>query len=267
MAKRPQPRAFFEILREERQAKTERDAKEEEEKAEQKPAPLVRRRREPEPPPPPPEPAPEPPAARAGPRQSWTAGLKARLANGTVTLSYFWVGVILIGVVCLSVLCLAIGARMAGPSLPDPPREPGFSEIRAEPPTPGLVGEGGPTTSGPTEGAETPTGGEGETTNAGTGGGETAPPPRPKGKYRVRIARLALGRTEYTDKLRDFLQRNGVETELDLRDQFYYLYTREHYQTKAEADRATGKVNNLKLRFARETRWLAEADAYPVSVD
>ncbi len=278
MAKRSPPRAFFEILREERQARTEREQQQKEEvvEEEERPAPLVRRRREPGPPPPPAAAA-EPPAP-AERRQSWISTVKARLAEGTVTLSYFWVGILAIVFAWLCVLCIFIGTWLAGPaSLPNPSREPDFPTVQAEAPTPGLLGEGGPTAPGPDTGGEshggrqteTPVGGS-ETTPAGEapGAGGTPTTPQPKGEWRVRIAgRLPLSQTEYTDKLRAYLLQHGIETELDLRQQYYYLYTSKQFATKAESDRFKETVNALKVRFARETGWRADPDAYSVQVD
>jgi len=257
-----------------------------------KPAPLVQA---------PPVRAPQVPITHApAPQPTAKAPRKPFLWDGNVTLSYFWLaiaGVIVVWAIGMSFLLgwWLGGRKTSEPPLPVVNRRPTFDELRARTPTGGLVDTGGapttggikpPTTGGvkppPTSGVKPPvTGGVTPPVTGGikppvtggikppvTGGG-TPPPTGAKtdNKWRVRVARLALSNPEYTDKLRSFLQRNGVETELELRRQFYYLYSQERFVKEDEAGACATKVNQLLRRFARETTWGASADAFPVRMD
>jgi hypothetical protein len=304
MSKKPQGKAFFELLAEERRKRQEKTPE-----AEAKPAPIVRRAAEPVTAPPPPAPAPPQPIARPG-GPSW----KVRLSAGRISLTYFQVGLAVVVALWLCTMSYLLGRWVGGRGrlpLPDVPARPTFEEVRGGAPSPGLVPKGEPRTTGggpktavtppsggaptgrtPTTGGPPATGGAPATAGApargapATGGPPTtggapatagapaggtpatagAPAPA-AGAWRVRVARLAITNPEYTDKLRHFLQQGGVETELELRRQYYYLYTHARFATEAEAEAFAQKVNALQRRFAAETKWAVPADAFPVTAD
>jgi hypothetical protein len=132
------------------------------------------------------------------------------------------------------------------------------------------AGEGAGARAGEGTGARAGEGtGVGEATGIGeaTGVGETAGPAE-QGKFRVRIARLEVSRSEYTDQLRTLLASRGVETDLATRGGYFILYSRERF-VKMDDEKATAfekKVVAALKEFEQKTGWPAATNPYFVTV-
>jgi hypothetical protein len=222
----------------------------------------------------------KPTGQTAGP--AWAS----RFSYGRVTLTYFQVALALVIVMWLCAMCFIVGRWLGGRNrlpLPNTPVRPTFEEIKGTRPSGTLLEEGqdrtpggaprtgGTTTGGPTTagGGTPPAGGPAKPAGTpATAGTAPAPsPPAPQAKWRVRVARLAITNPEYTEKLRAYLEQNGVETELELRDQWYFLYTKTRFPSDRESNAFAQKVNELQRRFGAQTGWNVSADAFSVRAD
>jgi len=272
MAKGKSQRALFEILTKERSQARQQ--------AEAKPGPIVRRYggeegggRQP--------PAPARPAMPVG-------GPPA--APVRVSLTAYWVVVAAVAVACLCALFYLWGTRSRRePVPPNVEPRPTMEEVGRGPVNEGLVGrreeatvagvgeatgaragEGAGARAGEGTGARAGEGtGVGEATGIGeaTGVGETAGPAE-QGKFRVRIARLEVSRSEYTDQLRTLLASRGVETDLATRGGYFILYSRERF-VKMDDEKATAfqkKVVAALKEFEQKTGWPAATNPYFVTV-
>jgi hypothetical protein len=268
MAKGKSQRALFEILTKERaQARQQ---------AEAKPGPIVRRYggeegggRQP--------PAPARPAMPVG-------GPPA--APVRVSLTVYWVVVAAVAVACLCALFYLWGTRShREPVPPNVEPRPTMEEVGRGPVDEGLVGrreeatgagagvgegtgaragEGAGARSGERTGARA---GEGTGVGEGAGVGEAAGPAE-QGKFRLRIARLEVSRSEYTDQLRTLLASRGVETDLATRGGYFILYSRERF-VKTDDEKATAfekKVVEALKEFEQKTGWPAATNPYFVTV-
>jgi hypothetical protein len=109
---------------------------------------------------------------------------------------------------------------------------------------------------------------EGERPAPSEPGGEPAPAAAAEGKFRLRIARLEVSRSEYTDQLRTLLASRGVETDLATRGGYFVLYSRERF-VKMDDEKATAfekKVVEALKEFEQKTGWPAATNPYFVTV-
>ena len=261
MAKGKSQRALFEILTKER-AQTRQQA-------EAKPGPIVRRYGGEEgggrPPPAPARPA----GAVGGPSSA---------APIRVSLTAYWIVVAAAAVACLCVLFYLWGTRSRREPVPPTvePR-PTMEEVGKGPTEAGLVAPA-PLAPAPSprepggEGRALPFGSrltvEGERPAPSEPGGEQAPAGAAEGKFRLRIARLEVSRSEYTDQLRTLLASRGVETDLATRGGYFILYGRERF-VKMDDEKATAfekKVVEALKEFERKTGWPAATNPYFVTV-
>lgn len=261
MAKGKSQRALFEILAKERaQARQQTEAK---------PGPIVRRYggeegggRQP--------PVPARPAGAVGGPSS--------AAPIRVSLTVYWIVVAAAAVACLCVLFYLWGTRSRRePVPPNVEPRPTMEEVGRGPVNEGLVGRREETAgAGAGEGAGAGVGeGTGARAGEGTGVGEgagagvgEAAGPAEQGKFRVRIARLEVSRSEYTDQLRTLLASRGVETDLATRGGYFILYGRERF-VKMDDEKATAfekKVVEALKEFEQKTGWPAATNPYFVTV-
>lgn len=260
MAKGKSQRALFEILAKERaQARQQTEAK---------PGPIVRRYG----------------GEEGGGRQPPVPARPAMPVGGPpaapvrVSLTAYWVVVAAVAVACLCALFYLWGTRSRREPVPPivEPR-PTMEEVGRGPVNEGLVGrreeatgagvgEGTGARAGERTGARAgEEAGVGE--GAGAGVGEAAGPAE-QGKFRVRIARLEVSRSEYTDQLRTLLASRGVETDLATRGGYFILYGRERF-VKMDDEKATAfekKVVEALKEFEQKTGWPAATNPYFVTV-
>lgn len=253
MAKGKSQRALFEILAKERaQARQQ---------AEAKPGPIVRRyggeegggRQPPV------------PARPAGPVGGPSAAAPIR-----VSLTVYWIVVAAVTVACLCVLFYLWGTRSRKePVPPNVEPRPTMEDVGRGPVNEGLVGRREEATgAGVGEGAGAEAGeGAGAEAGEGAGVGEAAGPAE-QGNFRLRIARLEVSRSEYTDQLRTLLASRGVETDLVARGGYFILYSRERL-AKIDDETATAfekKVVEALKEFEQKTGWPATTNPYFVTV-
>ena len=247
MAKGKSQRALFEILTKERaQARQQ---------AEAKPGPIVRRYggeegggRQP--------PVPARPAGAVGGPSS--------AAPIRVSLTVYWIVVSAVAVACLCALFYLWGTRSRRePVPPNVEPRPTMEEVGRGPPEAGLVAPAPPAP------APSPSELGGEQKPAPNQlGGEEAPAAAAEGKFRLRIARLEVSRSEYTDQLRTLLASRGVETDLATRGGYFILYGRERF-VKMDDEKATAfekKVVEALKEFEQKTGWPAATNPYFVTV-
>jgi len=250
MAKGKSQRALFEILAKERaQARQQTEAK---------PGPIVRRYggeegggRQP--------PVPARPAGAVGGPSS--------AAPIRVSLTVYWIVVAAAAVACLCALFYLWGTRSRRePVPPNVEPRPTMEEVGKGPTEAGLVA--------PAPLAPAPSPSE----VGGEHGAAPAPAPGPsevggehgaaEGKFRLRIARLEVSRSEYTDQLRTLLASRGVETDLATRGGYFILYSRERF-VKMDDEKATAfekKVVEALKEFEQKTGWPAATNPYFVTV-
>ena len=251
MAKGKSQRALFEILAKERaQARQQ---------AEAKPGPIVRRYGGEEggghqPP---------VPARPAGP-----VGGPSSAAPIRVNLTVYWIVVAAVAVACLCVLFYLWGTRSRSePVPPDVEPRPTMEEVGRGPVDEGLVGRR-EEAAGAGEGIGARAGeGVGARAGEGAGVGEAAGLAE-QGKFRLRIARLEVSRSEYTDRLRALLVGLGVETDLATRGGYFVLYSRERF-AKMDDEKATAfekKVVEALKEFEQKTGGPAATNPYFVTV-
>jgi len=200
-----------------------------------------------------------------------------------VSLTVYWIVVAAAGVVCLCVLFYLWGTRSRRePVPPNVEPRPTMEEVGRGPVEGGLVSPAPPAPAPGLEGtarAPAPTGsnveqgqagrltGEGERAAPSEGGGEQAPAAT-EGKFRLRIARLEVTRSEYTDQLRTLLAGRGVETDLAARGGFFVLYSRERF-VKMDDEKAKAfekQVVDALKEFEQKTGWPAATNPYFVTV-
>jgi hypothetical protein len=265
MAKGKSQRALFEILTKERaQARQQ---------AEAKPGPIVRRYG-----------GEEGGGGRALPFGSRLNVEGERPAPIRVSLTVYWIVVAAVTVACLCVLFYLWGTRShREPVPPNVEPRPTMEEVGRGPVNEGLVGRreeaagagaGEEAGAGAGEGAGARAGertgaraGEGTGVGEGAGVGEAAGPAE-QGKFRLRIARLEVSRSEYTDQLRTLLASRGVETDLATRGGYFILYSRERF-VKMDDEKATAfekKVVEALKEFEQKTGWPAATNPYFVTV-
>ena len=276
MAKGKSQRALFEILAKERaQARQQTAAK---------PGPIVRRYG----------------GEEGGGRQPPVPARPAMPVGGPpaapvrVSLTAYWVVVAAVAVACLCALFYLWGTRSRRePVPPNVEPRPTMEEVGRGPVNEGLVGrreetagartgegagartgEGAGARTGEGAGARTGEGagartGEGAGARAGEGAGVgEAAGPAEQGKFRLRIARLEVSRSEYTDQLRTLLASRGVETDLATRGGYFILYGRERF-VKMDDEKATAfekKVVEALKEFEQKTGWPAATNPYFVTV-
>jgi len=261
MAKGKSQRALFEILAKERAQAQQQ--------AEAKPGPIVRRYGS------------EEGGGRQPPvpaRPAGAVGGPSAAAPIRVSLTVYWIVVAVVAVACLCVLFYLWGARSRRePVPPNVEPRPTMEEVGRGPVNGGLVGRREEATRvGVGEGAAAEAGegaaaeaGEGAAAEAGEGAGVgEAAGPAEQGKFRLRIARLEVARSEYTDQLRTLLASRGVETDLATRGGYFVLYSRERF-AKLDDEKATAfekKVVEALKEFEQKTGWPAATNPYFVTV-
>jgi len=235
MAKHKPQRALFEILAKERA--------QERRPTEGGPGPVVRRMG----------------SAEAGPasvpadssrlRRDSSAGFERRGAK------YVWVALVAAGVLGLFVLFIIVGMWLSGPPLPSVPERPTMEEVGEGPTEADLVSPAPPAPAPAPAPSPAPS-------------PAPAPAPAAEGKVRLRIARLEVSRSEYTDQLRTLLAERGMETDLEARSGYFVLYSQARFASP-EADDAKaflGKVEAVQKEFERKTGWPATTNPYFVTV-
>lgn len=250
MAKGKSQRALFEILTKERAQGRQQ--------AEVKPGPIVRRY------------GGEEGGGRQPPVPARPARPSAAAAPIRVSLTVYWIVVAAAAVACLCVLFYLWGTRSGRePAPPNVEPRPTMEEVGQGPVNEGLVGRREETAgvgAGEGAGAEAGEGaGVGEATSAGVG---EAAGPVEQGKFRLRIARLEVSRSEYTDQLRTLLASQGVETDLATRGGYFILYGRERF-VKMDDEKAKAfekKVAEALKEFEQKTGWPAATNPYFVTV-
>ena len=196
------------------------------------------------------------PPGETGPERvpAWGGRLEPR--GGLSPAYYYWaLGLIAAGCLCAVVYFLVMRFR-GGPAIPPDEGGPTFGDVRRGPVDEGLVRPSPPPPPPSEEGT-------GDEAAQGTGGeGEKAP----EGRYRVRIARLDVARSEYTDRLRAFLADQGVETALEGRGGYYFLYSRARFasDTGPEIAAFLAGVNSALEQFEQVTGWPATTNPYVV---
>jgi len=276
MAKGKSQRALFEILTKERAQVRQQ--------AEAKPGPIVRRYGDEE----------------GGGRQPPVPARPAMPVGGPpaapvrVSLTAYWVVVAAVAVACLCALFYLWGTRSRRePVPPNVEPRPTMEEVGRGPVNEDLVRRRGEATgagAGEATGARAGEGagaraGEGAGARAGEGAGARtgegagartgeeagvgeAAGPAEQGKFRLRIARLEVSRSEYTDQLRTLLASRGVETDLATRGGYFILYSRERF-VKMDDEKATAfekKVVEALKEFEQKTGWPAATNPYFVTV-
>ncbi|MGB2802063.1 MAG: hypothetical protein WBD52_07085, partial [Phycisphaerae bacterium] len=179
-----------------------------------------------------------------------------------VSLTVYWIVVAAVTVACLCVLFYLWGTRSRRePVPPNVEPRPTMEDVGRGPVNEGLVGRREEATgAGVGEGA-------GAEAGEGAGVGEAAGPAE-QGKFRLRIARLEVSRSEYTDQLRTLLASRGVETDLVARGGYFILYSRERL-AKIDDETATAfekKVVEALKEFEQKTGWPATTNPYFVTV-
>lgn len=253
MAKGKSQRALFEILAKERAQAQQQ--------AEAKPGPIVRRyggeegggR-------PPPVPA----------RPAMPVGGPSAAAPIRVSLTVYWIVVAAAAVACLCVLFYLWGTRSRRePVSPNVEPRPTMEEVGRGLVNEGLVGRREETSGAGVGEATGAVVGEATGARAGEGAGAgEAVGPAEQGKFRLRIARLEVSRSEYTDQLRTLLASRGVETDLVARGGYFILYSRERL-AKIDDEKATAfekKVVEALKEFEQKTGWPATTNPYFVTV-
>jgi len=249
MAKGKSQRALFEILTKERaQAR---------QPAEAKGGPIVRRYG----------------GEEGGGRHALPSGSRLnvedeRAAPIRVSLTVYWIVVAAVAVACLCALFYLWGTRSrVEPVPPNVPKQPTMEEVSQAPVAEDLVGkqaEAGSAGEGAGKGAGKGTSqGAGEGIGVGETGGSAA-----EGKFRLRIARLEVSRSEYTDQLRTLLASRGIETDLAARGGYFILYSRERV-AKMDDEKAKAlqqKVVEGLKEFEQKTGWPATTNPYFVTV-
>lgn len=76
-------------------------------------------------------------------------------------------------------------------------------------------------------------------------------------------------RATYTDRLRQFLAQNGVETDLVARRGYQFLYGTARFEKESDAKSEVykKKVVELLKTFERQTNWQTATDVYFVVVE
>jgi hypothetical protein len=190
-----------------------------------------------------------------------------------VSLTVYWIVVAAAGVACLCVLFYLWGTRSRRePVPPNVEPRPTMEEIGEGPPEAGLVAPAPLPAPRPEGTARAPQAGrlnvEGERPAPSEPGGEPAPAAAAEGKFRLRIARLEVSRSEYTDQLRTLLASRGIETDLAARGGYFILYSRERF-VKMDDEKATAfekKVVETLKEFEQKTGWPAATNPYFVTV-
>jgi len=184
-----------------------------------------------------------------------------------ISLTYYHLVIALVLVACAGMILFVLGTRFGRPRLPQTEAHPTMEEVHEAPPAPGLVTpRPGATEEGTEEEAET---------GAAVGAGAAPLPAEQAGRYRLRIARLSVSQSEYTDSLRALLSRNGVETDLEARAGSFILYSRVRFAApdqdpagrfaKEGVEKAKAfaeKVNGLLKEFEQKTGWPAATNPY-----
>jgi len=237
MAKHKSGRALFEILAEERREEAARRG------SQATPEPIVRRYgagRE----------------AEAGSRRPTERPVQRTTPNRSgqrrINLTYYHLAIALVLVACAGIILFVLGTRFGGPSLPQTESRPTMEEVLESPTEPGLVP---PTPApGPAPGpAPSP-----------APSPAPAPTPVPAGQVRLRIARLKVERSGYTDQLRTLLLENDVETDMVARRGYFILYGRDRFPARDDpkAKEFLKKIENLLKEFEQKTGWPAATNPY-----
>ncbi len=261
MAKHKSGRALFEILAKERREEAARRS------PQATPEPIVRRygagreteagSRRPT----------ERPVQRTAPKRG---------GERRISLTYYHLAIAMVLVACAGMILFVLGTRFGRPRLPQTEARPTMEEVLKAPSAPGLVmPRPGATEEGAEEEAETGAPEEQQDTSAAVGAGTAPPPAEQAGRYRLRIARLSVSQSEYTDRLRALLSRNGVETDLEARAGSFILYSRVRFAApdqdpagrfaKEDVEKAKAfakKVNGLLKEFEQKTGWPAATNPY-----
>jgi hypothetical protein len=93
------------------------------------------------------------------------------------------------------------------------------------------------------------------------GGPEKAPVPAVP-RYRVRIATFDIGQPSAVDQLRDFLQKDGIETEDVPGRGVHILFSQEQFADKKKCDDLAAKIKKALEAFEKQTHRRTSKDAY-----
>jgi hypothetical protein len=205
-------------------------------------------------------------------------------------MTYYQLLACVIAVVVLCAVAFVLGMHFGGTSdlpLPRTPGVPTIKGVQQKAVTPGLVKPGPEDTA--VGGAEHP--GEGPLAHLPPGKGEPTPvgvpvktekAPRgkagdaaaedggdPSGKLRLRMAQFKNTDSTKTDRLRDFLGQNGVETELVTRGGYQFVYSQAKFVSDTEPKAKAFKDNVVRLlkEFKKQTGITVATDAFYVAAD
>ncbi len=209
--------------------------------------------------------------ARPAPMAS---AVRSPLSGGQVTLAYHHLAVAGIAVACLCVICFFLGRRFPGEVLPVTEKHPTFQEVRDKGVTGGLIAPPAKPLINDVvserSGDKTGVAGKASATEKAppppekAGVAEKAPPTGPQ--YRVRIAQVAVSQPALIDRMREYLSKKGIETELETRSGYYLLYSRDRYPDTKKSDEAVAQVKKALTAFEKETHIPVAKDAYVIRV-
>ena len=238
----------------------------------------------------------KPPAPAVGPTRPAAAaapmGRSAEqiFASGRLVMTYYQLLACGTAVLVLCVVAFVLGMHFGGgPDLPLPrtPSSPTIPDVQKKAVTPGLVKPGPEDTA--VGGAEHP--GEEPLAHLPAGKGQPIPvgapektekgaPPEkvasgkeeagdPNGKLRLRLAQLKNTDSTKTDRLREFLAENGVETHLVARGGFQFVYSQAKFASDTEPKAKAFKDNVVRLlkEFKKQTGITVSTDAFYVAAD
>jgi len=217
-------------------------------------------------------------------------------ASGRLVMTYYQLLACAVAVLVLCVVAFVLGMHFGGgPDLPLPrtPSSPTIPDVQKRAVTPGLVKPGPEDTA--VGGAEHP--GEEPLAHLPPGKGQpipvgapekpekAAPPAKvapgkaagagteeagdPNGKLRLRLAQLKNTDSTKTDRLREFLAENGVETHLVARGGFQFVYSQAKFASDTEPKAKAYKDNVVRLlkEFKKQTGITVSTDAFYVAAD
>jgi hypothetical protein len=81
-------------------------------------------------------------------------------------------------------------------------------------------------------------------------------------RYRVRIQTFDIGQPSAVDQLRDFLQKDGIETEDVPGRGVHILFSQEQFADKKKCDELAAKTRKALEAFEKQTRRRTSKDAY-----
>ena len=211
-------------------------------------------------------------------------------ASGRLVMTYYQLLACVVAVVVLCAAAFVLGMHFGGTSdlpLPRTPGSPTIKDVQHGAVTPGMIKPGPEDTA--VGGAEHPD--EGPLAHLPSGKGEPTPvgvPPKaekavpgksgeaaaedggdPNGKLRLRLAQFKNTDSSKTDRLRDFLAQNGLETHLVTRGGYHFVYSQAKFVSETEPKAKTYKDNVVRLlkEFKKQTGITVSTDAFYVAAE